>query len=132
MTITADTNVLVRVVVHDDPGQAKAAEKALKEAEMVVLTLACLCEVGWALRSVYGIERGDIADTIERLCSADNVIVNESAVDAGLKVLRSGGDFADAVIAFEGAWLGGETFVSFDKKAVAAIEKLGLKAKLLK
>ncbi len=32
------------------------------------------------------------------------------AVDAG-------GDFADGVIAYEGRWLGGETFVSFDRKA---------------
>jgi predicted nucleic-acid-binding protein len=28
------------------------------------------------------------------------------------------GEFADGVIAFEGKWFGGETFVSFDKKAV--------------
>jgi hypothetical protein len=27
-------------------------------------------------------------------------------------------DVADGVIAYEGNWLGGETFVSFDKKAV--------------
>jgi hypothetical protein len=29
-------------------------------------------------------------------------------------------------------WLGGETFVSFDKRAVAALEKQGQKVKLLK
>ena len=46
--------------------------------------------------------------------------------------MQSGADFADGVIAYEGHWLGGETFVSFDKKAVAAVEKQGQKAKLLK
>ena len=40
-------------------------------------------------------------------------------------------DFADVVIAYEGQWLGGETFVSFDKKAVAAIARQGIKTKLL-
>jgi len=35
------------------------------------------------------------------------------------------------VIDFEGRWLGGDTFVSFDKKAVAALEKLGQKVRLL-
>jgi predicted nucleic-acid-binding protein len=33
---------------------------------------------------------------------------------AGLKVVEVSGDFADGVIAYEGNWLGGETFVSFD------------------
>jgi predicted nucleic-acid-binding protein len=46
-------------------------------------------------------------------------------------MLKTSGDFADGVIAYEGSWLGGETFVSFDKKAVAAIAKQGMKAKLL-
>jgi hypothetical protein len=36
------------------------------------------------------------------------------------------------VIAYEGAWLGGETFVSFDKKAVSAITEQGIKARLLR
>jgi predicted nucleic-acid-binding protein len=39
-------------------------------------------------------------------------------------VLKAGGDFADGAIAWEGRWLGGETFVSFDKKAVAKIAGL--------
>jgi len=46
--------------------------------------------------------------------------------------MNAGADFADGVIAYEGAWLGGETFVSFDKKAVEALEKQGQKAKLLR
>jgi len=37
----------------------------------------------------------------------------------------------DVVIAFEGAWLGGETLVSFDKKAVCVLNSQGLSAKLL-
>ncbi|WP_347405175.1 hypothetical protein [Mesorhizobium sp. WSM4884] len=37
----------------------------------------------------------------------------------------AGGDFADGVIAFDGQWLGGETFVSFDRKAVKLVEGRG-------
>jgi transposase len=59
------------------------------------------------------------------------VQVNRPAVDAGLAVLKGGGDFADGVIAYEGAWLGGETFLSFDKKAVSLIAKQGRQARLL-
>jgi predicted nucleic-acid-binding protein len=58
-------------------------------------------------------------------------VVNRPAVEAGLAVLRAGGDFADGLIAYEGEWLGGEMFVSFDKKAVAVITKQGQQTKLL-
>jgi predicted nucleic-acid-binding protein len=46
-------------------------------------------------------------------------------------VLEAGGDFADGVIAHEGQWLGGETFVSFDVQAVRLLERSGVKARLL-
>jgi predicted nucleic-acid-binding protein len=65
------------------------------------------------------------------LLAASNVEVNRPAVEAGLSVLEAGGDFADGVIAFEGRWLGGEAFLSFDKKAVALLESLGQAARLL-
>jgi predicted nucleic-acid-binding protein len=52
-------------------------------------------------------------------------------VDAGLAILNAGGDFADGLIAYEGNWLGAETFVSFDKRAVSLITKHGQQAKLL-
>jgi predicted nucleic-acid-binding protein len=58
-------------------------------------------------------------------------VLDSAAIHAGLATLEAGADFADGVIAHEGAWLGGETFVSFDKKAVTALEKQGQKAKLL-
>lgn len=49
----------------------------------------------------------------------------------GLAFLKAGGDFADGLIAYEGSWLGGDTFVSFDKKAVALVAEKGQQAKLL-
>jgi predicted nucleic-acid-binding protein len=52
-------------------------------------------------------------------------------VEAGLTMLEAGGDFADAVVAHEGKWMGGETFVSFDKKAVTLLAKQGETAQLL-
>jgi predicted nucleic-acid-binding protein len=63
--------------------------------------------------------------------AASNVQANRPAVDAGLAVLEAGGDFADGVIAFEGQWLGGETFVSFDKQAVGLLQAQGQKARRL-
>ncbi|MDX8516037.1 hypothetical protein RFM70_29585 [Mesorhizobium sp. VK23E] len=51
------------------------------------------------------------------MISSANVATNRPAAEAGLAVLEAGGDFADGAIAFEGSWLGAETFLSFDKKA---------------
>ena len=131
MRITADTNILVRAVVGDDKKQAAAAVKILKDAELIAVPLPCLCEFVWVLRRVYDFTLQDIASAIEALLNAAKVTVNRPAVDAGLAILKAGGDFADGLIAYEGSWLGAEMFVSFDKKAVALLSQLGMSASLL-
>ena len=131
MKVSVDTNVLVRAAVRDDPAQARIATKVLTEAELIAVALPCLCEFVWVLLRVYGLQPADAAAAIRALLAAANVAVNRPAVEAGLAVLEAGGDFADGVIAYEGNWLGGETFVSFDKKAVALLTAQGQSARLL-
>ena len=131
MKIIPDTNILIRAVVRDDVKQARAAAKLLKEAEVIAVSLPSLCEFVWVLRRVYNFGLQDTSSAIEALLDAGNVIVNRPAVDAGLAILNAGGDFADGLIAYEGNWLGGETFVSFDKKAVSLIAKQGQQTRLL-
>ena len=131
MKITVDANVLVRAALRDDPKQAAAAIKLLRNASIVAVALPTLCEFVWVLESVYKFGRQEIGVALESLCNSANVALNRPAVDAGLAVLLAGGDFADGVIAHEGRWLGGEIFVSFDKKAVSVIARQGQQAKLL-
>jgi predicted nucleic-acid-binding protein len=131
MKITADTNVLVRAAVRDDASQTSAAVSLLHEAELIALPLPCLCELAWALRSVYSFGKTEITTAIEALLQASNVVVDAPAAEAGLQMLRAGGDFADGAIAYAGRWMGGETFVSFDKKAVSILAANGQNAKLL-
>ena len=131
MKITADTNVLVRAVVGDDAAQSKLAKSVLREAELVALPIPALCEFVWVLSQGYGVSRQDIAETIRTLVNAANVVVNRPAADAGLALLTAGGDFADGVIAFEGQWLGANTFLSFDRKAVKLAKAQGLSAELM-
>ncbi|OGQ98325.1 MAG: DNA-binding protein [Deltaproteobacteria bacterium RIFOXYD12_FULL_55_16] len=131
MKVSVDTNVLVRAVVHDDPAQARVAAKVLTNAELIAVATPCLCEFVWVLLRVYGFQPSDAATAIRALLASANVEVNRPAVEAGLSVLEAGGDFADGVIAYEGNWLGGETFVSFDKKAVALLTAQGQSARLL-
>lgn len=131
MKVAVDTNVLVRAVVRDDPAQGNIAAKLLADAELIAVALPCLCEFVWVLRRVYGFPPSDVAAAIRALLATVNVAMNRPAVEAGLSALEAGGDFADGVIAYEGSWLGGETFVSFDKKAVALLAAQGQSARLL-
>jgi predicted nucleic-acid-binding protein len=129
--ITADANVLVRAIVGDDKLQSAAAQDALANAEAIALTVPALCELVWVLSRGYKIPGPEIAQTLRSLLNAVNIEVNRPAAEAGLEMLEAGGDFADGVIAFEGEWLGGDVFISFDRKAVALLEKRGMSARLL-
>jgi predicted nucleic-acid-binding protein len=118
MNITADTNVLVRAIVEDDPAQSAFAQKTLGAAQLVAVTLPALCELVWVLARGYKIPADRIASAIRRLTSVESVAMDRAAAEAGLAMLDAGGDFADGVIAHEGRLLGGAVFVSFDKQAV--------------
>lgn len=131
MKIIADTNVLLRFVLGDDPEQYQLALEVMEQADAVVVTNHALCEMVWVLRSRYGVSRENIVATITLLRETRNAVLDSAAVDYGLSMLKAGADFADGVVTYEGLRLGGDTFVSFDKKAVAAITKQGTKAKLL-
>ena len=131
MRITADTNVLVRAAVQDDPHQARLAARILEQAELVAVPVPAICEFVWVLRRIYKKSTSEISDAIRRLVNGSNVIANGPAIEAGLSILDSGGDFADGVIAYEGDWLGAEEFVSFDSKAFAVLRSQGERARLL-
>ena len=131
MKITADTNVLVRAITGDDPRQSKIAQSELANADLVALPLPVLCELAWVLAQGYKAASADIAEVIRRLMNAANVALNRPATEAGLALLDAGGDFADGVIAYEGAWLGADAFVSFDKKAGRLLKARGEAVRLL-
>jgi predicted nucleic-acid-binding protein len=129
--ITADTNVLVRILTGDDERQSRIAQNTLARADTVAVTIPALCELVWVLAQGYKIDVAEIAAAIRGLINSANVVVSRPAAEAGLVLLEAGGDFADGVIAFEGSQLGAETFVSFDKKAVRLLAKSGEPARLL-
>jgi predicted nucleic-acid-binding protein len=129
--ITPDTNLLVRAITEDDERQSKLAQAELAAAELIVLPLPMLCELVWVLSQGYRIALSDIATTLRRLIDGTNVVVNRPAVEAGLALLDTGGDFADGIIAYEGRWLGAETFVSFDRQAAKLLAERGGSVRLL-
>ena len=131
MKVTADTSVIIRAVVADNPQQAALARELLANAEVVAMPLPALCEFVWVLSQGYRFSGREIAFALRKLTESENVATNRPAVEAGLDYLDRGGDFADGVIAYEGRWLGGALFVSFDTKAVTLAKASGKPAQLL-
>ena len=131
MKITADTNVLARAILQDDAAQCRTAREMLRSATLIAVSLPSLCELVWILRQGAKLPKEDVATVIRRLLDTGNVVMNRPAVEAGLALLEAGGDFADGIMAHEGKWLGGETFVSFDREAVKLLSEQGEAAQLL-
>lgn len=126
--ITADTNVLLRAVLQDDKEQASAAQALLLCATVISVPVPVFCELAWVLKRGYGRKVDEIAVAIEAICEIDAVVTDLPAVEAGLTLLRAGGDFADGVIAHQGEGLGGSVFASFDRSANALLKRNGAAA----
>lgn len=115
----------------DDPRQSPLAKAELVAADLVAIPTAVFCELAWVLARGYRIPAPEIAIAIRRLINTANVATNRPAVEAGLAMLHGGGDFADGVIAFDGRWLNGGTFLSFDKTAARLVQAHGGEVRLL-
>lgn len=131
MKLNLDTNVLLRLIVGDDEAQQRTVVDALVGAELLAVSAHTICEIAWGLDRSYRVRRADISAVIRRVFHMHNVVANRPVIEAGIVMLDAGGDFADGVIVFDGQWLGGETFVSFDRKAVKLLEEQGTAALLL-
>ncbi len=131
MRIIADTNVLVRLAVKDDPAQVSTAESLFRDAEVIAVSLPSLCEFVRVLARGYRLTGREIAGAIRTLMASGKVSLDRCAVEAGLTLLEAGGDFADGVIAYEGRRLGGEIFTSFDRGAVERLQAGGTECRLL-
>ena len=131
MKVIADTNVLVRYLVRDDPRQAEVALDALRRATLLAVPLAVLCELSWVLTRGYRFTPSPVATAIRHLTESSVVVSDSAAVEAGLAMLSKGGDFADGVIAHDGRALGGEMFLTFDSRAASRLLARGAAVELL-
>ena len=118
-----DTNVLVRYVVRDDEGQARAAASFLQEhctpESPGWLNRIVLCELVWVLQRAYKYSHGQIATVLEQIFRTRQLAV-EDLPEAwqALAAYRTGGaDFADSLLALTNRKHGCETTITFDHRA---------------
>lgn len=72
-----DTNVLVRLIVRDDPKQVRAAEAFVREGAWI--SLLALAETTWVLASAYDLAPGHIATGIEMLLDHKQLMLEDRA-----------------------------------------------------
>ena len=118
-----DTNVLVRLLVEDDPGQTRRARQIVEQArvrdESVVVSLLVLLETEWVLRSRYAFDKSTILMTFRHLLeSVDLEFEDEGAVEEALyRWNEFNVGFADTLIVAHNRRLGCDATATFDARA---------------
>lgn len=118
--IAVDTNVLVRILVDDDPKQSAAARQwfSANEREGILVDHIVLVELVWVLRARYRQPREAIAKALELLLATGGIIVpEEQLVRGALAGYRNGrGDFADHLIKHRANARGASPVGTFDEE----------------
>jgi len=121
--IGLDSNILVRLIVGDDPNQMRVAERFIAEhctrKKPGFINLVVLCELVWTLDRMYRFSRADIANAISGILSNEILLIDdhEHVVGALGRFQKQGYDFADALIGLMNRGRGCETTITFDRKA---------------
>ena len=127
--ISLDTNVVVRLIVGDDPRQARAAESLVAERQCRVAA-SVLMECEWVLRACYGLSVQTIAHSLRSLLDLENIeAADPLLVGRTLTAYEAGIDFADACHALQCA--ANEEFATFDKALARRAGKAGMPGVLL-
>jgi predicted nucleic-acid-binding protein len=112
-----DTNVLVRLIIADNPDQTALAKAKL--AKGIFVSHGILMEAEWVLRSSYRLSRETIGAALSTLVSHDKVTVPQAeAAHWAIDRFQRGADFADMLHLV--AAIGHPPFASFDQRIVSA------------
>lgn len=112
--IALDANVLLRLIVADDPHQLDIARRLVTtERTFVPITVTLECE--WVLRSFYRYRRDDIAIAILALTDLDGMTFEHvEGVRWAIDRLVAGADFADMIHVVQSEAARVSSFATFD------------------
>ena len=93
-----DTNVLVRLLMRDDPRQAAAAERFVSGGAW--LSHLVLAELLWVLDSTYGLKAAQLCLAVDMLLEHEHITIQDAdVVETALEMFRSrSADFSDCLI----------------------------------
>jgi predicted nucleic-acid-binding protein len=95
--IALDTNLLIRLVIRDEPEKADLVATLMRDNE-TWLAKTVMLEMEWVLRYTYARDRNTIAEIFRRLLGAKQVHFEDRVtVIRALEHFERGMDFADAL-----------------------------------
>lgn len=82
--IALDSNVLIRLLIEDDPKQTSIAKELLEgkiaDGETCFVSDPVLCEIEWVLESCYGVPRESLLAMVQELAANDHFVFEDRAV----------------------------------------------------
>lgn len=113
-----DTNVLIRHLTGDPPGQARRATAYLRRANKLLLPDLIVAEVVYVLESFYEVKRQRVAELARAIIGFPAVVVvDEPLLLRALEVYELERlDFADAYLVASAEASGVGTIASFDRE----------------
>lgn len=120
--IGLDTNILVRYLVQDDPGQSKLATNFIEkcsEENPAFISGIVLCELIWVLETAYDYPKKNIADVLEKILKTRQFKIHhpETLWQALRDYRHETIDFSDSYIAHLNFVNECDYTITFDKKA---------------
>ncbi len=112
--VYADANILIRYIVNDDKEMADKAETSINAGTLFVLP-EVFAEIVYVLTKVYGIDRTDVADSMQELLGFVSTTVPSIMKKAFDCYRKTKLDFVDCILASYNL-VEGKEILSFDKK----------------
>jgi predicted nucleic-acid-binding protein len=128
-----DTNVLVRLLVGDDPEQTRVAREAIAQAGRrsipLYVPLTVVLELEWVLRVSYGYAKDQVIATFSALLGARELEFQEEAsIERALHYWRGGSaDFAECLHLGCAATAERTPLWTFDRRAARLTDTLALR-----
>ena len=119
--IAVDTNVLVRLLVDDDPEQKARAQQLLEATaeagEPCLISDPVLCELAWVLSSNYRARRAEIGAAVQSLLGRPLFVFEDRQVvlTAFEAYQRGKADLSDYLIGARAQAQGARTTWTFDR-----------------
>jgi len=121
--IGLDTNVLVRYLVQDDPGQSRKAAQVIATRctrdDPGFINRIVLCELVWVLESAYGYSKETIVVVLEKLLRTSQLKIEDTqSAWTSFRMYQKGkADFADCLLGATNRLGGCNETVTFDRAA---------------
>lgn len=117
--IAIDSNILVRLLVADDPAEHAAARqffsRRLSAALPGFVSLIVLVEVYWTLTSAYKLSADAVCEALLGVLESEQVVVERPAI-ARAALARASIGVADWIIHLVGQDMGCTSTVTFDRR----------------